>query len=166
MPKTTQKLALTALFTALAVVGGSVFQLPIGPARVAPMQHLINLISGVILGPYYALAQAFMTSLIRNTMGTGTLLAFPGSMIGPLLVGWTYRQLPHLSLAAIAELIGDGILGALLAFPIAQLFLGAKGALWLFIPTFLPSVIAGVIMGYVLLRLLQPVIKKKNLNRQ
>lgn len=160
MQKGTQKLVLTALFTALAVVGGSIVQIPIGPARVAPMQHLINLISGVVLGPYYALAQAFMTSLIRNTMGTGTILVFPGSMIGPLLVGWIYRKTHRLAWAAIAELIGDGIFGALLAFPIAKLFLGANGALWLFIPTFLPSVIAGVILGYILLRALWPVMKR------
>ncbi|MFD1317047.1 energy coupling factor transporter S component ThiW [Loigolactobacillus zhaoyuanensis] len=158
MHKNLRRLVLTALLTALAVVGGTVFQFPLGPARVAPTQHLINLISGVVVGPYYALAQALLTSLIRNMLGTGTVLAFPGSMIGALLTGWAFRKTHRLAVATGAELLGDGIFGALLAFPVAQLFMGTKGALWLFVPTFLPSVIIGVIIGYILLKALWPMI--------
>ena len=34
---------------------------------------------------------AFVTSLLRNLMGTGTLLAFPGSMCGAFLCGILYK---------------------------------------------------------------------------
>ncbi|KRK32453.1 energy coupling factor transporter S component ThiW [Loigolactobacillus bifermentans] len=158
MRQNLRKLVLTALLTAIAVVGGTVFQFPLGAARVAPTQHLVNVISGILVGPWYALAQAFMTSLIRNLLGTGTILAFPGSMVGALLVGLTFQKTKRLWTAVLAELVGDGILGALLAFPLASLFLGTKGALWLFIPAFLPSVFVGVAIAYVLLKALWPAI--------
>ncbi|ANK59542.1 energy coupling factor transporter S component ThiW [Loigolactobacillus backii] len=156
-----QKLVLTALLTAIAVVGGNLFEFPIGPARVAPTQHLINLISGVLVGPYYAVAQAFLTSLLRNMLGTGTLLAFPGSMIGALCVGYCYRWFKNLLAAALGELIGTGILGALVAYPLAALFLGTTGALWVFIPSFFLSALVGVIVGYIILRALWPVLKAR-----
>ena len=35
---------------------------------------------------------AFITSLIRVLMRTGTLLAFPGSMCGALLAGLMYKK--------------------------------------------------------------------------
>ena len=54
MHKRIYRLTLTALFVAFGVVGGSMFEFTIGVAKVAPMQHLINLISGVILGPWAA----------------------------------------------------------------------------------------------------------------
>ncbi len=140
---------------------GNLFEFPIGPARVAPTQHLINLISGVLVGPYYAVAQAFLTSLLRNMLGTGTLLAFPGSMIGAFCVGYCYRWFKNLLAAALGELVGTGILGALVAYPLAALFLGTTGALWVFIPSFFLSALVGVIVGYVLLRALWPVLKAR-----
>lgn len=48
---TTYKMILTAILSAIGVVGGSMFEFTVGVAKVAPMQHLINLISGVLVGP-------------------------------------------------------------------------------------------------------------------
>jgi len=92
MSKKVYPMTLTAMLVALAVIGGSVFSFSIGVAKVAPMQHLIDVVSGVLLGPWWALAQAFLTSVIRNIMGTGTVLAFPGSMIGAFLSGWLFQR--------------------------------------------------------------------------
>ena len=44
-----------------------------------------------MLGPGYAVGIAFGSSLLRNLLGWGTLLAFPGSMFGALLAGLFYR---------------------------------------------------------------------------
>lgn len=139
--KQLRNLVLTALFSAIGTIGGSVMEFSIGgAAKVDPMQHLLNLVSGVLLGPWWALAQAFLTSLIRNLMGTGTILAFPGSMFGgAVLVGLAYRYTKKLWLAGLGELIGTGIIGALVAYPVAKWLMGANGALFLFVPSFFLS---------------------------
>ena len=71
-----KKLAVAAMLTAVAVAL-STFSIPIGASKCFPIQHLCNVIAGVFLGPWYGVAMAFCTSLIRNLMGTGSLLAFP-----------------------------------------------------------------------------------------
>ncbi|WP_283680311.1 energy coupling factor transporter S component ThiW [Lentilactobacillus sp. Marseille-Q4993] len=147
-------LVLTAIFSALGIVGGSLFEFNIGVAKVAPVQHLINLLSGVLLGPWWAVAQAFITSLLRNIMGTGTVLAFPGSMIGAFFVGLFFKRTKKLWLAALGELIGTGVLGAIVAYPLAAWLMGTKGALYLFIPSFFLSALVGVIIGYIVLKAL------------
>jgi energy coupling factor transporter S component ThiW len=156
---------LTALLSALGVVGGSMFEFTIGVAKVAPMQHLINLISGVLVGPWWAITQAFITSLIRNILGTGTVLAFPGSMIGAFCVGWLFQKTRNLFVAACGELVGTGIIGAIVAYPVAKWLMGANGALWLFVPSFFLSALVGVMIGYVILlsmwkQIISPQLKK------
>lgn len=149
---TTYKMILTAILSAIGVVGGSMFEFTVGVAKVAPMQHLINLISGVLVGPWWVVTQAFITSLLRNILGTGTVLAFPGSMIGAFCVGWLFHKTQSLLVAACGELVGTGIIGAIVEYPLAQWLMGTTGALWLFIPSFFLSALVGVIVGYVILK--------------
>ncbi|PWG00313.1 energy coupling factor transporter S component ThiW [Levilactobacillus bambusae] len=160
MSNSVRRLTLASLLVALGVIGGSLFSFTIGVAKVAPMQHLINLVSAVLLGPWWALGQALATSVLRNVMGTGTVLAFPGSLFGAFIAGWVFRWTGSLISTAVGELVGDGIIGALAAYPVAAWFLGSKGALWLFIPSFFMSALVGTIIGYGLLRALwRPVIR-------
>src|SRR5699024_7419815 len=98
----TRKLALAGLLTAVAVVGG-MFSIPIGAAKCSPVQHMVNVIAGVLLGPWYGLGSAFVASLIRNLIGTGSLLAFPGSMVGALLAGLLYQKIQRLPAAFVGE---------------------------------------------------------------
>ena len=76
-----QKLTLAGLFCAIAVVG-SMFSFPMFGSKCAPIQHMINVLCAVLLGPYYGIGVAFAASLIRNLTGLGSLMAFPGSMVG------------------------------------------------------------------------------------
>lgn len=100
-----KKLVLTAVFAAVAVVG-SLFSFPVFGSKCAPVQHLINVLCAVILGPGYGVAAAFVSSLIRNLLGLGTLLAFPGSMCGALLAGLLYHYIKKLPAAYIGEVFG------------------------------------------------------------
>ena len=68
-----KKLTLTALFTAVAVVG-SMFSFPVLGSKCAPVQHLVNVLCAVTVGPWWGLAQAFMAALIRNLTGLGSPL--------------------------------------------------------------------------------------------
>ena len=120
-----QKLAISGVLIALAVVLSG-FSIPIGASKCFPIQHMVNVIAGTLLGPWYAVGMAFVTSLIRLIMGTGTLLAFPGSMVGALCCGLAFRYIfpkwsfaKRVPIAFLGEIIGTGILGAMAAFPIA-----------------------------------------------
>lgn len=86
-----RKLAITALLISINVVLSSIIIIPLGPVKAAPVQHFVNVLSAVIVGPWYGLAQALISSILRVLFGTGTAFAFPGSMIGVYwLVCFTY----------------------------------------------------------------------------
>ena len=74
----TRKLTLTAILIAINVVLSSIVVIPLGPIKAAPIQHLINVICAVFVGPWFGLAQAFISSLLRMVFGTGSFFAFPG----------------------------------------------------------------------------------------
>lgn len=153
-----KKLVTSALFVALGVVTGSIFYIPFLGSKMFPVQHFLNVASAVILGPWYAVANAFLISLLRNIMGTGSLLAFPGSMVGALLAALAYKQTKKVTLAVIGEIIGTGFLGAIIAYPIATLLMGKKVALFAFVFPFSLSCIGGAIMALVFLKV--PIINK------
>ncbi|MFP5522144.1 energy coupling factor transporter S component ThiW [Peptococcus simiae] len=122
----TRKLVTAGFFIALSVIFNSFIVFPIGIAKVAPVQHLMNVIAAVWLGPGYALACAFVTSVIRNMMGMGSILAFPGSMVGALLA-------------------------ALIAVP----FFGKEMTLFVFLPSFFISSLVGAVIAGILLKALE-----------
>ena len=146
------KLALAGIFCAIAVVG-SLFSFPMFGSKCAPIQHMVNILCAVLLGPWYGIAVAFAASLIRNLTGLGSLMAFPGSMFGAMLCGLAYAGTRNLPLTLIAEVFGTSILGGLCAYPVAILFMGqAAGdiAFYAYIVPFLVSTAAGSILSGVL----------------
>ncbi|PKG22999.1 energy coupling factor transporter S component ThiW [Niallia nealsonii] len=147
----TQKLTITAMMIAIGTLSSNLFYIPIGFTKVFPVQHLINVLSAVLLGPYYAVAQALCISLLRNMMGTGSIFAFPGSMVGALLASLLFLKTRKIYMAVAGEIIGTGILGAMLSYPIASLFLGQKATLFGFIPLFIFSSIVGALLAAVML---------------
>lgn len=144
------KLSLAGILIALGVVC-SAFSIPVGAARCFPVQHMVNVISGVLLGPWYACAMAFVTSLIRVLLGTGTLLAFPGSMVGALVCGLVYRAAKSIPAACVGEVFGTGILGGMAAYPVASFLLGKEAALFTYVVPFLVSTVGGSIIAAVVL---------------
>ena len=145
-----RKIILTAVLAA-AAVALSPLSIPVGASKCFPAQHLINILSGVFLGPWYALAQAFTASLCRNLMGTGTLLAFPGSMIGAFLCGLLFSKTRRLPLAYIGELFGTGVLGGIAAFFVASLVMNKEAAFFAYVPAFLISSLGGTVVAAALI---------------
>ena len=158
----TQKLTFSALLVALGTMAGNIIYIPVGAAKCFPVQHTINVLSAVLLGPWYGVANAFLISLLRNILGTGSLLAFPGSMVGAFIAGILYLKFVKKLYAVAGEIFGTGILGGLISFPIAKFILGKDIAAFYFIIPFLISTIGGSIIGYVILGILEKnnVIKK------
>ncbi len=150
MKTNVKKLALAGLLVAVAVVG-STFYFPVGAAKCMPVMHMVNVLGGVLLGPWYAVAIAFVTSCIRLIAGTGTLLAFPGSMVGALLCGFLYKKFNNTVSAFLGEVIGTGFIGAILAYPAATLFLDRQAALFGFVIPFSISSIGGAAFSAVLI---------------
>ena len=138
-----------AMLTALAV-SLSTFAIPIGASKCFPIQHLCNVIAGVFLGPGYGVAMAFCTSLIRNLIGTGGPLAFPGSMVGAFLCGFLYQHTGKLAAAYFGEVFGTGIIGGLLCYPVATLLMGQEAALFAYVIPFLISTAGGTVMAMIL----------------
>ena len=154
MNSSIKKLAFAGIFTALAVVC-SAFYIPIGVSKCFPIQHMVNVLAGVFLGPWYSCGMAFVTSLIRVLMGTGSILAFPGSMIGALLCGLVYRKTKMLIPTVIGEVFGTGILGALAAYPLATFFLSQEAAVFGFVIPFGVSSFGDALISLVILLVLQ-----------
>lgn len=145
-----KKLTVGAMLVAVAVSLSS-FSIPIGASKCFPIQHLVNVLAGVFLGPWYAVGMAFCTSFIRNLMGTGSLLAFPGSMVGACLCGLLYRHFQKLSLAYAGEVIGTGIIGGMLCYPVATLLMGKEAALFAYVVPFLMSTVCGTVIAVFLI---------------
>lgn len=170
-----QRLGLTAALVALGVAL-SAFAVPIGPARVFPFQHLVNVVAGVMVGPLHAVVAALSISIIRNALGTGTILAFPGSIFGALLVGLAYHRLRRSDAIAFLEPVGTVLLGATTGYlliagldgpttllgivralpPSPQAYLGlVPPGLLALMAAFAASSIPGAILGYLALRALR-----------
>ena len=150
MKSNTKKLTIAAFFVAIAVVFSFV-NIPVGLAKCYPIQHMVNVLSAVLLGPLYSVLVAFCTSLIRNMSGTGSLMAFPGSMIGAFFSGFLFYKTKKLSLAFLGEVIGTGLIGALLAYPIAKFVLGKEMALFGMVIPFSVSTLGGSIIAIIII---------------
>ena len=151
------KLAISGVLFAIATIFGT-FSIPVFGAKMSPVQHFINVVTAVILGPAYACGNAFITSILRNAVGTGSLLAFPGSMVGALLAGLFYKKFKTTITALIGEVIGTGIIGAILCYPITKLLLGKDVALFAYVIPFSISCIGGSLIAFIFLNV--PQIKK------
>ena len=125
--KNTKKLAVAGIFCAVAVVG-SLFSFPVFGSKCAPVQHMVNILCAVLLGPGYGLGAAFSAALIRNLFGLGSLMAFPGSMFGALVCGVVYAKTKNILLTLLGEVCGTAILGGLCAYPVAVFCMGQSAA--------------------------------------
>ena len=148
-----RKIAVAGLLCAVAVAG-STLSFPVFGSKCAPVQHMVNILFAVFLGPAYGGAGAFGASLIRNLVGLGSLMAFPGSMLGALLCGLVYRKTGNLMLTLAAEVFGTAVLGGLCAYPVAVLLMGQPAgevAFYAYIIPFLISTAVGSVLSGVLL---------------
>ena len=153
----TKKLAMAGVLCAIAVVGSFV-SFPVLGSKCAPVQHMVNIICAVLLGPYYGVAVAFAASFIRNITGLGTLMAFPGSMFGALLSGIAYKKTKATWAAYVFEVLGTAVLGGLCAYPVAVLLMGKNAgdiAFYAYIIPFLISTAGGAVISAIIIESLK-----------
>ncbi len=109
-----KKLVTSALLVAV-IIALSGFYIPVGASKCFPIQHMVSILSAILLGPGWGVAVAFAASLIRNLIGTGSLMAFPGSMVGALCCGLMFNATKKYIPTYLAEVTGTGFLGGMLS---------------------------------------------------
>ncbi len=120
-----KRVSILSIFIALGVIL-SVYpgSIPVGPTKILPSQHMINVILGIMLGPGYAVFAALSTGLIRMSLGIGSIFSIPGGLPGAFVVGFVFWYIRRTSLAALCEPIGTAI-GALLSALVVAPLIGA-----------------------------------------
>lgn len=152
----TRRVAYAVVLVAIGVALSPFTSFPIGIARINPAQHFVNVLAAVLLGPGWATLIAAVIALIRNAAGLGTLLAFPGGMIGAFFAGLAFRRTRREGLAAAGEIIGTGLIAPLVcALLIAPFLMHKSIGLLALIPSFLGSTVIGALLGIMALRLLR-----------
>lgn len=153
--RVTKKIAFAGVFIALAVLG-SYISFPVAGSKCAPVQHMVNILAAVFLGPWYSVGCAFLASLLRNLLGLGSLMAFPGSMVGAACCGIVYKLCRKVGPTCVAEALGTGILGGIAAYPVAKLMMGLQPeGIFVYVIPFLISTVVGSVLAYILIRALK-----------
>ena len=152
----TRKAAYAVVLVAMGVALAPYTSIPVGIAKINPTQHFINVVGALLLGPWWAVAIAAIIAVLRNAMGLGTLLAFPGGMIGALLAGLLYRYTRNVYAGAAGEVLGTGFVAPVVsALFVAPVLMGKVIPLLALIPSFLSSALAGAVLGIMAVRLLE-----------
>ena len=141
-----QKEQLTRLtFMGMMIAIGVVISPILRVEGMCPMAHLINITCAVFLGPVYAFLCALIIGIIRMIFMGIPPLALTGAVFGAFLSGMLYRMSKgKLIWAFLGEVIGTGIIGAILSYPVMTWIWGRTGLTWLF---YVPSFIAGTLIG-------------------
>ena len=121
----TKKLAIAAVFCAVAVVG-SLFSVPVFGSKCSPVQHMVNILCAVLLGPGY----------------------------GALICGLVYKKTQSVFATLLGEVLGTSILGGFAAYPVAVFLMGKSAAglaVYAYVVPFLISTAGGAIISAVLI---------------
>ena len=146
------KLSLTAILAAASYVMSTFVVFP----NMAPFQHFFNVITGVFLGPYYGFAAALLTGCLRIALNGRSALAIIGAVFGALLAGLLYRKTKSFVMAAVGELIGTGIIGAVVSYPVMTYLFNTKVAgIFFYVVPFSISSATGATMGVLILLVLK-----------
>ncbi|MBN2792962.1 MAG: energy coupling factor transporter S component ThiW [Desulfuromonadales bacterium] len=156
MKRNVKRTAYLIVFMALAIALSPVTSIPVGIAKINPTQHFVNVVLAVLVGTWWNVGAATGVSTIRNALGVGTLLAFPGSMIGAFFSGILFRLTGKTWAAAGGEIIGTGLFGPLVgALLIAPGFMGKEIGVMALLPSFLLSSAAGSLLALAVINALE-----------
>lgn len=144
---------LKRLMLAMMVAMGVVISPILRIEGMCPMAHFINILCSVILGPWYSLLCATMIGVIRMALMGIPPLALTGAVFGAALSGIFYRASKgKIIFAVIGEIIGTGIIGAIVSYPVMTVIWGRTGLTWMFyVPSFIMATIIGGTIAFIFL---------------
>lgn len=143
------RLTLLALMIALDVVLSPLMRIE----GMAPMSSVMNIIAGVLLGPLYGTLMALICGLIRMLLLGIPPLALTGAVFGAFLAGLFYKFGRNMYWSMAGEIVGTGIIGSLLSYPVMVWFTGSQQSLYWFIytPRFVGATLIGSVMAFLVL---------------
>ena len=152
-----KKLTMLSMFVAMGVVISPILRVE----GFCPMQHFINVVCAVFLGPVYAIVCAVLIGVIRMIFMGIPPLALTGAVFGAALSGILYIiSKKKIICAVIGEIIGTGIIGAIVSYPVMALLMGKSGlTLLIYVPKFVTATVMGGSIAFIFLVAL----KKANL---
>ena len=135
------RLAVMAMLIAVGVVISPILRIE----GMCPMAHLINITAAVLLGPLDAFLVALFIGIIRMCAMGIPPLALTGAVFGALLSGILYKvSKGKIWAAVLGEIVGTGIIGAIVSYPVMAFIMGREGLGWFF---YVPSFICGTLIG-------------------
>jgi len=129
--------------------------------KINPFAHIINAITGVLIGLIFSCITALGIAILRFSFAIGTIHAFHGGITGAFVVGFVSHFLrkkfpKYVELAAFTEPLGTILLGGTIAHlisPIGSIF--AIESLYTYWGLFALSCIPGCIIGFIVLMVLK-----------
>lgn len=144
-----KKLSILAMMIAVDVVLSPLFRIE----GMAPMSSVVNVIAATFMGPLYTVLMALICGIIRMLVLSIPPLALTGAVFGAALASWLYAYYPKVWGAIMGEIIGTGLIGSLLSYPVMVWFTGStNGLFWLvYTPRFFGGSISGSIIAFLVL---------------
>lgn len=140
-----KKVCFSAFMSCLSFILSTFVSFPF----VVPFQHFFNVICAVLVGPFYGFLSALLTGCMRMLLTGRPVTAIIGAVVGAFLAGIGYRISQNMLLAVTGEILGTGILSAIVSY--YAMYYGFGVALtspFYYIPLFMPASVVGALLGY------------------
>jgi energy coupling factor transporter S component ThiW len=133
--------------------------IPIFGSKINPFAHVVNSISGVLIGFSFSTITALAIASLRFSLAIGSIHAFHGGISGALVVGLIAGLLrkkteKYTEYAAFLEPLGTVFIGGSIAFLINPLGTIITG-LFTWWGLFAASCIPGSVMGFLTIKILE-----------
>lgn len=159
---TTKKVALTAVLIPVGLILSYLnpfAYIPIFDIKINPFVHLVNALSGVLIGVIFSCITALGIAILRYSFAIGSIHAFHGGVSGALIVGifsYIFHKInpKYINFAALTEPIGTVFIGGTIAHFIVPLG-PLSESLFFYWGLFAASSIPGCFLGYGLLQILK-----------
>jgi len=156
----TLKIAMASIFIAVGITLSYLnpfgYFLLLG-TKINPFAHLINVITGVLIGVTFSSITALGIASIRFSTGIGTIHAFHGGVSGAVVVGIVshilWKKKPkYVEYAAFTEPIGTVFIGGTITALIQGFTLANLLFFWWL---FMLSSVVGSALGFIVLKILK-----------
>ena len=144
-----KRLTILAMMIALDVVLSPLFRIE----GMAPMSSVLNVMAALLMGPLDTTVMALVTAVLRMMLMGIPPLALTGALFGALLASIGYRYGQRIGWAMLGKIVGTGLIGSLISYPVMAWFTGSQNGLFWFVytPRFFGGAISGSMIAWLLL---------------
>jgi len=143
------KLTMLSMMVAIGVVISPILRVE----GMCPTAHFINIVTSVLLGPWYSLLCASLIGFIRMAIMGIPPLALTGAIFGAFLSGVFYRASKgKIFFACLGEVLGTGVIGAIVSYPVMTLIWGRNDlTAFFYVPGFTTATLMGGSIAFIFL---------------